>query len=163
MQPGWIEEKAVNTGFEGSTDGKVLNQRFGWDGTGLIQEFTVEVAGDGDYLLGAWVDGMEGRSFDIHVDGSIPPGTAFSCGKEGWQYIQALNGETPSRLRLKAGRHVVSIRGTRSEASRVEWIRLGRSGENTAGQDESYRHYVEDLVAGSLPATKVGASEGGHG
>jgi hypothetical protein len=155
----WVEEKVPapsedNPAAAAATS--VLGQRYAWDASGFTKEFTVDVAEDGDYYLGAWIDGLPGHAYDVRVDGQALAGVSFSPTDEGWQSVPAANGSGDAKVRLAKGTHAVSLRGTTEAATKVERIQLGVTPQAAKIPDEAYREYVRSLVSKSLSAPKLG-------
>lgn len=127
------------------------------DATGAFtREFSLEVPEDGEYYLGAWIDGTPGRDQAVLVDGKIVPGVAFRFKEGGWQSAHAASGQDEARLRLEAGRHTVSVRAA-GIAPNVERLILARTPEEAVIPADGYRDYLRRLVETSRPAAKTGA------
>lgn len=154
-----VEEKAPMAGSPLEPAGsRMLSEKINLDATGAFtREFSLEVPEDGDYYLGAWIDGTPGRNQAVLVDGRILPGVVFSFAKGGWQSAHAANGQDAARLRLEKGRHTLSVRAT-GTAPNVERLILGRTLEETAVPAEAgYQDYLRSLIEESRPAAKTGA------
>ncbi|MEO6097105.1 MAG: hypothetical protein ABIW76_16065 [Fibrobacteria bacterium] len=142
-----------------AVNGRSSGEEITLDATGaFMKEFTLEVPEEGDYYLGAWIDGTPGRDQAILVDGKIVPGVAFSFAEGGWQSAHAVSGKDAARLRLEKGRHAVAVRSSMA-APNVEKLLLGRTSGDVTVPADGYQNYLRGLIAGSKPTEKTGAGE----
>jgi hypothetical protein len=117
----------------------------------IVKDFEFQVPESGEYFLGAWIDGLQGQSFGILLDGFDVPYRFIKLSRDGWQAATAAGG----RLSLVKGVHLISVTLYGQDVPNVETLVLGAQEAQVRLPESPYLDFVAKLKAEARPSPKT--------